>query len=124
MKLKRIAALIADNRFAVFYIFLLEFLVFIPAIISPIYTKVFTDSILSGGIYEWLFPLLAVMAYASLFSSGVIWLQESTLLRLSNKIELSAVAAYMWRLFTTGNFFLPSKQFCTSFPQGCLKNNF
>ncbi|MDR2445034.1 MAG: ATP-binding cassette domain-containing protein [Spirochaetaceae bacterium] len=112
MKLKRITTLITDNRSAVCYIFLLEFLMFIPAIITPIYTKVFTDSILSGGIYEWLFPLLAVMAYASLFSSGVTWLQESCLLRLSNKIELSSVASYMWRLFIADeNFYYRQNSF-------------
>jgi ABC-type bacteriocin/lantibiotic exporter with double-glycine peptidase domain len=100
MKLKYMSALMGHNRAALVYAFILNVLLLLPAIMSPIFTQVFTDSILIGGISEWLFPLLAVMASAAMFSSFVTWLQKSCLLRLSNKIELAGTASYIWRIFT------------------------
>ncbi|MDR1863153.1 MAG: ATP-binding cassette domain-containing protein [Treponema sp.] len=100
MKLQYSIGLIKHNRLAILYVFILNMLLLLPAIMSPLFTQVFTDSILIDGIDEWLFPLLSVMAAAALFSGLVTWLQKNCLLRLSNKIELSGTASYMWRIFT------------------------
>jgi ABC-type bacteriocin/lantibiotic exporter with double-glycine peptidase domain len=66
---------------------------------SPIFKRVFTDSILINNTSEWLTPLLCLMGGIAVFSALVTWLQKTCLLRLSNKIELSGAASYMWRLF-------------------------
>jgi ABC-type bacteriocin/lantibiotic exporter with double-glycine peptidase domain len=66
---------------------------------SPIFKRVFTDSILINHTTEWLPTLLLLMTGVAVFSAVVVWLQKSCLLRLANKIELSGTTAYMWRLF-------------------------
>jgi ABC-type bacteriocin/lantibiotic exporter with double-glycine peptidase domain len=100
MEFKHIIGLLRSNRSAILYAFLLSVLLFLPAIMAPVFTQIFTDSILIGGIDEWLFPLLVVMGYVAFFSCGVTWVQQGCLLRLSNKIEISGAASYMWRIFT------------------------
>jgi ABC-type bacteriocin/lantibiotic exporter with double-glycine peptidase domain len=95
----RIGVFLRDNRAALCYTFLLAVLLLFPMIMSPIFKRVFTDSILIGNTTEWLSPLLLLMTGIAVFSALVVWLQKSCLLRLANKIELSGTTAYMWRLF-------------------------
>ncbi|MDR1252166.1 MAG: ATP-binding cassette domain-containing protein [Treponema sp.] len=95
----RIGVFLRGNRAALCYTFLLGVLLLFPMIMSPIFKRVFTDSILIGNTTEWLPPLLFLMTGVAVFSAVVVWLQKSCLLRLGNKIELSGTTAYMWRLF-------------------------
>jgi ABC-type bacteriocin/lantibiotic exporter with double-glycine peptidase domain len=95
----RIGVFLRANRAALCYTFLLGVLLLFPMIMSPIFKRVFTDSILIGNITGWLPPLLLLMTGVAIFSAVVVWLQKSCLLRLANKIELSGTTAYMWRLF-------------------------
>jgi ABC-type bacteriocin/lantibiotic exporter with double-glycine peptidase domain len=88
-----------SNRSSFFYVCILGVLLFFPFIMSPIFKQVFTDSILVSNMSELLGPLLLLMGGAAAFSALLVWLQKNCLLRLSNKIELSGAASYMWRLF-------------------------
>jgi ABC-type bacteriocin/lantibiotic exporter with double-glycine peptidase domain len=95
----RIGVFLQDNRAALCYTFLLGILLLFPMVMSPIFKRVFTDSILINNTTEWLPPLLLLMTGVAVFSAVVVWLQKGCLLRLANKIELSGTTAYMWRLF-------------------------
>ncbi|MDR2662147.1 MAG: ATP-binding cassette domain-containing protein [Treponema sp.] len=95
----RIGVFLNGNRAALCYTFLLGVLLLFPMIMSPIFKRVFTDSILINNTTEWLSPLLLLMTGIAVFSALVVWLQKGCLLRLANKIELSGTTAYMWRLF-------------------------
>ena len=99
MRYDRISAFLKDNRAALGYTFILGLLLLFPLIMAPIFKRVFTDSILVDNTAEWLLPLLLLMGGISVFSAVVSWLQKNCVLRLSNKIELSGTASYMWRLF-------------------------
>ena len=99
MRYDRISAFLKDNRAALGYTFILGLLLLFPLIMAPIFKRVFTDSILVDNIAEWLLPLLLLMGGISVFSAVLTWLQKNCVLRLSNKIELSGTASYMWRLF-------------------------
>jgi ABC-type bacteriocin/lantibiotic exporter with double-glycine peptidase domain len=87
------------NRAALCYIVLLEIMLSFPMIMSPIFKRVFTDSILINDIIEWLPVLLLLMTGVAIFSALVVWLEKNCILKLANKIELSGTTAYMWRLF-------------------------
>jgi ABC-type bacteriocin/lantibiotic exporter with double-glycine peptidase domain len=94
-----IVSLLKDNRAAIVYTFLLSLFLLFPLMLGPVFTRIFTDSILINNTTEWLSPLLLFMGGAAVFSALVTWFQKNCLLRLSNKIEVSGMAAYMWRLF-------------------------
>lgn len=98
MNYKRIGRLLRDNWLVLVYMFILSVLLLIPAAIAPIFRQVFTDYILKGTAVEWLPTLLAVMFGMALFSAALMLLQNSTLLRLSNKIELTGESGYIWKL--------------------------
>ncbi|MDR0382644.1 MAG: ATP-binding cassette domain-containing protein [Spirochaetaceae bacterium] len=95
----RIGVFLHSNRAALCYTVLFGILLLFPMIMSPIFKRVFTDSILINNITEWLPVLLLLMTGVAIFSAVVVWLQKNCLLRLANKIELSGTTAYMWRLF-------------------------
>lgn len=99
MRESRIGTFLKDNQAALFYSFILGVLYIFPLILSPVFKRVFTDSILIDGTVEWLGPLLLLMGGIAVFSALVTWLQRNCLLRLANRIELSGAASYMWRLF-------------------------
>jgi ABC-type bacteriocin/lantibiotic exporter with double-glycine peptidase domain len=94
-----IRGFLKDNSSSIFYTFILGVLLLFPLIMSPVFKRVFTDSILINNTSEWLTPLLCLMGGIAVFSALVTWIQKSCLLRLSNKIELAGAASYMWRLF-------------------------
>jgi ABC-type bacteriocin/lantibiotic exporter with double-glycine peptidase domain len=95
----RIGVFLNSNRAALCYTLILGVLLLFPMIMSPIFKQVFTDSILISNITGWLPSLLLLMTGVAIFSAVVVWVQKNCLLRLANKIELSGITAYMWRLF-------------------------
>ncbi|MDR2304259.1 MAG: ATP-binding cassette domain-containing protein [Treponema sp.] len=99
MPYPHIVSLLKTNRAVICYSFLLSLFLLFPMLMSPIFTRIFTDSILIDNTIEWLLPLLILMGGIAVFSALVTWIQKNCLLRLSNRIELSGIASYMWRLF-------------------------
>jgi ABC-type bacteriocin/lantibiotic exporter with double-glycine peptidase domain len=95
----RIGVFLNGNRAALCYTIILGILLLFPMIVSPIFKRVFTDSVLINNTVEWIRPLLLLMTGVAVFSALIVWLQKSCILRLGNKIELSGTTAYMWRLF-------------------------
>ncbi len=98
---KNALKLLGQNRQAIFYAFSLNILLLIPAAMSPVFKKVFTDYVLTDGVTEWLPLLLLVMVGTALFAAAATWLQKGCLLRLSNKIEISGAGRYFWALLNS-----------------------
>lgn len=99
MKYQRIRSLLARNRLNLLYIFVLSVLLLFPAAIAPVFRQVFTDYILLDNAREWLPTLMLVMLGMSAFSAALSYLQQTILLRLSNRIEIAGESSYFWRLF-------------------------
>ncbi|MDL2205841.1 ATP-binding cassette domain-containing protein [Eubacteriales bacterium OttesenSCG-928-N13] len=97
-KLQYTQKLIKDNWRNLLYVFVLNLLMLIPAAVSPIYRKVFTDYILTRNVLEWLPILLMLMIGTALFTAAITLFQKLCLTRLANKIEISGGSAYFWRL--------------------------
>ena len=98
-KYKNLAGTLKQNKVIILYVFVLNILLLIPSILSPIFKQVFTDYVLTDGVREFLPPLLLLMAGTACFSAVIHWMKKNCLLRLSNKIELSGASKYMWTLF-------------------------
>jgi ABC-type bacteriocin/lantibiotic exporter with double-glycine peptidase domain len=51
---KKITSVIRENAPVILYVFFLNILLLIPAVLAPIFKKVFTDYILTEGNHDWL----------------------------------------------------------------------
>ncbi|MDR0597367.1 MAG: hypothetical protein LBG14_02555 [Treponema sp.] len=65
----RIGVFLNGNRAVLCYTVLLEIMLLFPMIMSPIFKRVFTDSILINNITGWLPVLLLLMTGAAFFSA-------------------------------------------------------
>ena len=91
---------------AMTFILAIGFLLVIPGIILPTFTKVFVDDILVRGADDWLWPLIAGMG----MTVGVkMWLEHlklKYLLRTRSKVDLVTSSAFFWHLLSLPvNFF-------------------
>ncbi len=98
MKLPRLRQLLREHWTELCYLLALAALMLIPATVSPVFRKVFTDDVLQKNAREWLPTLLMVMAFVSLFSAMLMLLQQLVQKKLANKIELMGASAYIYRL--------------------------
>jgi len=97
------------NKKNIGYLFILSVLMLIPSTLAPIFRKVFTDQILSGTAVQWMPVFFSLMIGVALLSAVSSWLQNSCLLKLSNKIELSGAAMYIWKLLMSPRRFFDNK---------------
>jgi ATP-binding cassette subfamily C protein len=104
MKLPNINAIFRKYIDAIIYAFLLNILLFIPSLLSPIYKKIFTDYILIDYDTSWLFMLITMMVITALFAGVVNWLQRNCLVRLSNVIQTSRINEFMKEMFCRSPF--------------------
>ena len=94
--------LLAEARQAKGALLLLGVCSFVLALLGtllPGFTRIFVDDYLGQGYRDWLVPLLAAMAAATLLRTGLSWLQVRALQILNAKMTLSITAGFIWRLF-------------------------
>ncbi len=93
------------------YIVLATVLLAIPGLVIPVFSKVFIDKILIGGMSEWLTPLLAGMALALIVVGLLTLLQQYCLLRLQRFLSLTSSTKFLWHVLR-----LPMQFFAQRFP--------
>jgi len=101
MKLTNINEIFSKNTDAIIYAFLMNLLLFVPSLLTPVYKMVFTDYIFIDRKTGWLLLLMMLMGITAVFSGVVNKLQRNCLSRLSNKIEISDLNKYMQILFNS-----------------------
>ena len=94
----KIGQLLREHQLNLLYLFALSALMLIPAAMSPLFSKVFTDDILNLGALDWLPMLLFMMAFVAAFTAALTLLQQLIIQRLSNKIELIGASTYIYKL--------------------------
>lgn len=67
-------------------------------IITPLFSRVFMDNILSGKNPEWLVPFLAAMLLTLLFQIVVNIIQGVYWLKIEGKMAIEANASFMWHV--------------------------
>lgn len=70
----------------------------IPGLMIPIFTKVFVDEYLIGGMDTWVRPLIVIMITTMLVMIGLQWLQLQVLLRLRTRLSISNSAKFFWHI--------------------------
>ncbi|MEA5022644.1 NHLM bacteriocin system ABC transporter peptidase/ATP-binding protein [Desulfitobacterium sp. LBE] len=91
---------------ALLYIVLLGLALVIPGLIIPVFSRVFVDDILLGGLHSWVWPLLLGMGITAMLRGVLTWMQQYYLLRLETKIALATSGQFLWHIFR-----LPSEFF-------------
>ncbi|MEM1181140.1 MAG: NHLP family bacteriocin export ABC transporter peptidase/permease/ATPase subunit [Acidobacteriota bacterium] len=89
---------LAGSSIGMLFVVLISFCLVAPGLVTPIFPKVFIDSILLDLRYEWIQPLLLAMGLTAIGLTGLTWMQQSALLRLENKIALAGSARFFWHV--------------------------
>jgi len=91
---------------ALIYIVLLGLALVIPGLVIPVFSRVFVDDILLGGLHSWVWSLLLGMGITAMLRGVLTWMQQYYLLRLETKIALATSGQFLWHIFR-----LPSEFF-------------
>jgi NHLM bacteriocin system ABC transporter peptidase/ATP-binding protein len=95
---KALLARLPGSRMSLLFLFLASLALVVPGLLNPVYTRVFLDSILIGGLSDWLLPLLEIMALTALLMAALTWMQSYILQRLAMKLSISGSAKFFWHL--------------------------
>jgi NHLM bacteriocin system ABC transporter peptidase/ATP-binding protein len=91
-------ARLPGTRLALLYIILATLALALPNLIIPVFTKVYIDHVLVGGLSNWLRPVLVAMTAALLLKTVLVWLQQRTLARVEMKLALGASGTFLWHV--------------------------
>ena len=70
----------------------------IPGLLVPVFSKIFVDEVLVGGLDAWLTPLIVLMAATMVVMALLHWLQLQVLLRLRSKLSIGNSARFLWHV--------------------------
>lgn len=94
------------SKSALTYIILLGLALVIPGLAIPVFSRIFVDDILLGGMDNWVIPLLMGMGITAFLRGILTWLQQHYLLKLETKIALTTSSHFLWHILR-----LPSEFF-------------
>src|ERR1700722_15532019 len=72
----------------------------VPGILIPSFSKIFVDNILIERIDGWFVPLLIGMAAAPIGRAFITAVQQSLLLRLETKYEVTMISRFLWHVLS------------------------
>ena len=67
-------------------------------VISPVFSRVFLDRLLSGRNPEWLMPFIAAMSAFAAVNIVVLWIAAVYSLRIQGKMEAVGSTTYLWKV--------------------------
>lgn len=83
---------------AIAFAMLTGLLVTAVQLLTPIFSRIFMDRVLSGKNPEWLIPLLTAMGLTLLFQLVVNAVQSIYWLKIEGKLAVEANASFMWHV--------------------------
>jgi NHLM bacteriocin system ABC transporter peptidase/ATP-binding protein len=95
---KALAGRLHGSWAGLLYCVLVGLLLVLPGLIAPIFSKIFVDNYLVGGMRGWIGPLLLGMALTALLTAVLTWVQQRYLLRLSMKLAVSMSSQFLWHV--------------------------
>jgi NHLM bacteriocin system ABC transporter peptidase/ATP-binding protein len=101
---------LAGSRGALAFVLLAGLALAIPALVVPVFSKVFVDNVLLEGRRDWLSPLLYAMGLAALMLGALTWIQQVYLLRLETRLAVGSSSRFLWHVLR-----LPSEFFSQRF---------
>lgn len=89
---------LGGTRSALLYLVLTGLALVIPGMAIPVFTSIFIDNILVGGLQSWAGPLLLGMLATAGLLGMLTWLQQYYLLKLETRIALGTTARFFWHV--------------------------
>lgn len=83
---------------AILFAAITALLVIVPGLVVPLFSKTFIDEILIKGQNSWMLGLMVAMAGTALIRGAIIWVQSEVLLRMKNKISITASGQFFHHL--------------------------
>ena len=83
---------------AVVFVALTTLITSLFGVISPAFSRVFMDRLLTGRNPEWLWPFLLVLAGVSLLQLILAWIQAVWSLRIAGKLASVGAATFLWKV--------------------------
>jgi NHLM bacteriocin system ABC transporter peptidase/ATP-binding protein len=96
--LRALATRLPGSRLALLYVLLATLALALPNLVAPVFTRVYIDNVLIGGLHHWLSPLLVAMSATLVIKALLTWLQQSTLLRLETRLALGSSGKFFWHV--------------------------
>jgi NHLM bacteriocin system ABC transporter peptidase/ATP-binding protein len=93
-----LASRLAGSHLAVTYVILASLALTIPGVVTPVFTRIFVDDYLVRRLDTWLSPLLLAMGITALLRASFTAFQQDSLLRLENKLAISATGKFFWHI--------------------------
>ena len=95
---KAVAEKLAQDKWAVLFIVLLNLGMIIPGLAAPVFSQIFLDDILTRKHPDWMFNFCLAMTVAFVISGVMTWLQAVILTRWQQKLTLADSAKFFWHL--------------------------
>jgi NHLM bacteriocin system ABC transporter peptidase/ATP-binding protein len=95
---KALSAYLRNTRTAILFLLVASIAIFVPGVVIPAFTRIFVDDVLIGQFTEWLPPLLIGMACAAMLRAALVWLQQSCLIRLEQRLAIGMGAKLLWHV--------------------------
>lgn len=83
---------------ALILVMLLSGLASLSGVVTPLFSKIFMDNILSGKNPEWLLPFVGAMGFTIIFQFIVTTVQSLYWMRINGRFAITANAEFMWHV--------------------------
>lgn len=83
---------------ALLFVLLAGLALVVPGLVTPVFSKVFIDSVLLESRQDWLPPLLLAMGVTAVIVGALTWIQQAYLLRLETRIAVSTSSRFLWHV--------------------------
>ena len=95
---RSLAARLPGTRLALLYALVATLALTVPNLVAPVFTRIYIDSVLVGGLQHWLRPLLLAISFAILVKAALTWLQQHSLLTLETRLALGSSGKFFWHV--------------------------
>lgn len=95
---KAVAEKLAEDKWALLFILLLNLGMIIPGLAFPIFNHIFIDNILTHKHPSWVFNLFLAMTVSFIVCGVMNWLQAVILTRWQRKLTLADSSKFFWHL--------------------------
>lgn len=83
---------------AVAFVILTSIISSLTGLISPVFSRIFTDRLLTGENLNWFYPFIIALAAFSLIQIIIAWLNTVYSLRIDGKLAVVGSTSYMWKV--------------------------
>ncbi len=83
---------------AVLFVVLTTSISSLMGIISPVFSKIFLDRLLTGQNPEWLRPFILAMSVFALINIAVLWIGTIYSMRIQGKMASIGSSSYLWKV--------------------------